>query len=135
MTDSERAALVRKIFDDILSGSADVLMGAVADDVVMRLTVQPGTPLSGEFVGPDGVRRYLASNDEVVDTSDLEVTDVFSAAGTVVVLGTEQLRIKRTGTVHPDSHWCMVFRFRDDRIAEMLVIEDTAPLSRAYPPA
>lgn len=56
----DKIAVLRKIFDEFAaSGSVDGLLEIMTADVVYRVSVGPGTPLSGEFVGLEGVRRYF----------------------------------------------------------------------------
>jgi hypothetical protein len=55
---SEVPAAVRAYYDALMAGDRDRALSALADDAVL---VEPNTlPYRGEFVGPDGWRRFFA---------------------------------------------------------------------------
>jgi ketosteroid isomerase-like protein len=132
MTPDDKVAVLRKIFDDFaVSGSVDGLVEILTEDVVYRVTVGPGTPLSGNFVGIDGVRRYFSVMPTAVEHVRFNVYDFLANADTAVVTGDETLRVQRSGEVF-SSDWAVVCKWRGDRVCSVLVIENLAPLSAAY---
>jgi ketosteroid isomerase-like protein len=132
MDQTARIALVEDILAALLAGSIVPLLAAVTDDVSLRLTVLPGTPLSGEFKGKAGLETYFALNAETVETNDLEIANYLAGGDQVAVVGKETLKVIRSGEVHQGSDWVMIFTFRGDQIASVLVVEDTARLWAAY---
>lgn len=55
---SEIPAAVRSYYDALIAGDRDRALSALADDAVL---IEPNTlPYRGEFVGPDGWRRFFA---------------------------------------------------------------------------
>lgn len=134
MTADDKIALMKYIFDEFTSsGGVTRLMERLDDDVVYRVTVDPGTPLSGEFRGKDGVARYFAGMPAAVDHLELRVDDYFASDARSVVLGYERLRVRATGE-ELSSEFVVVCSFNGDAIREIVVIENLATLSRAYPP-
>lgn len=134
MSPDEKVAVLRKIFADFAqTGSVDGLLELLTDDVVYRVTVGPGTPLSGDFVGIDGVKRYFSVMPQAVEHLAFNVYDFLANEDTAVVTGDETLRITLNGETF-SSDWAVVCRFRDDKIYSLLVIENLAPLSAAYDP-
>jgi ketosteroid isomerase-like protein len=141
MEASERQAVIERVFDEFNNeGTVEVLFEQLAEDVRLRLTIEPGTPMSGDFHGKEGVRRYFEAYDEILGTSSNSlttpkhvVTDILAADDKVVALGHETIIVKRTGAERTHSQWATVFTFRDDEIVDILVIENTAVIAMAYP--
>lgn len=100
--------------------------------MVYRVTVAPGTPLSGDFTGIDGVRRYFATMPQAVEHLAFNVYDFLANDDTAVVTGDETLKVTRSGETF-SSDWAVVCRYRGDKIYSLLVIENLAPLRAAYP--
>jgi ketosteroid isomerase-like protein len=132
MDQAARIALVEDILAAFLAGSIAPLLAAVTDDVSLRLTVLPGTPLSGEFRGRAGLEAYFACNAATVETSELEIESYLAGGDQVAVLGRETLKVIRSGEVQRGSDWVTIFTFRGDKIASVLVVEDTARIWAAY---
>lgn len=133
MTEQNRLQIVREIFDAFLSsGDTGPLLDALSEDVEFRLTVAAGTPLSGVFRGKEGVRQYFLRNDEVVRNHAMEVLSYLAGGEQVAVIGRETLTVKRSGAVMADSDWVTLIKFRDNRITQVLVVEDTSAIAAAY---
>jgi ketosteroid isomerase-like protein len=107
------------------------LLNVLTDDVVCRVTVGPGTPLSGDFVGIDGVKRYFATMPQAVQHLAFNVDDFLANEETAMVTGDETLKVSRTGVTF-SSDGAVVCKYRGDKIYSVLVIENLAPLSAAY---
>lgn len=132
MSAEEKIAVLRKIFDDFAAtGSVDSLIDSMTEDVVYRVTVGPGTPLSGDFVGKDGVRAYFAGMPEAVEHLTFAVYDFLANDDTAVVTGHEGLKVTKTG-VEFESDWAVVCKYQGDLISSVVVIENLAPLEAAY---
>jgi ketosteroid isomerase-like protein len=133
MNQSERVDVIKGIFAAFIErGDVEPLLAASTEDVTIRLTVLPGTPLSGEFKGKDGVRTYFVRNAETVESTDFTVTNYLVGGDQIGVVGTEALKVLRSGETHAGLHWVVLFAFRGDKIESVLVVEDTAPISSAY---
>jgi ketosteroid isomerase-like protein len=134
MNQDTRLALLKDIFTAFVErGDVAPLLAAVTDDVSFCLTVLPGTPLSGEFKGKAGMEAYFARNAETVETSEFEVTNYLAGGNQIAVVGRETLKVIRSGEVHRGSSWVTLVDFRGDKIERVLVVEDTAIISAAYP--
>ena len=135
MNRDTRIALLQDIFAAFIErGDIAPLLAAVTDDVSFRLTVLPGTPLSGEFRGKDGLQTYFARNAETVETTDFEIDNYLAGGDQVAVVGRETLKVIRSGETHRASTWVTLFTFHGDKIERVLVVEDTSPISAAYAP-
>lgn len=129
---ADKIEVLRKTFADFgATGAVDGLIDILTDDVVYRVTVGPGTPLSGDFVGKDGVRGYFAGMPEAVTHLSFAVYDFLANDDTAVVTGHEGLKVTKTG-VEFETDWAVVCKYRGDLIASIVVIENLAPLEAAY---
>jgi ketosteroid isomerase-like protein len=125
---------VREMFEAFLSsGDVTPLLGRVAEHAVIRLTVQPGTPLSGDFRGKEGIKEYFQRTSEVVRNDRMEVLDYLAGGDQVAVVGRETYTVLRSSQVQKDADWVTIFTFDQDLITSIVVIEDTAPIAAAYP--
>lgn len=128
MNTDTRMDRVRAMFEEfVTSGTAALLFGAFADDIVWRTTAPVGTPLAERFVGPAAVGEYFRRSAELFTMEHAAVTAQLGDGDRIVVLGSERLCLRRTGRAE-DLEWAMVMTFRGDQIAEVLVIEDLSIL-------
>lgn len=131
MTNDTRMDLVKKMFEEFVTkGSAELLFQVLAEGVIWRTTAPVGTPLHGEFRGRDGVAEYFRRSGELVEILDPAVTDFLQSADRIVVLGSERLRLRRTGQ-EQSLEWATVMSFEGDRISTVLVMEDLSLLLAA----
>jgi hypothetical protein len=132
MTANEKIDLMRAIFKEF-AGTGDTarLMESLTDDIVYKLSIGPGTPLSGEFRGKDGVVGYFRGMPSVVEHVGLNVYDFFANEEKAVVTGDETLRVVKNGEVF-FTEWAVVCTFRGDKICHILVVENLGALSQAY---
>ncbi|HEU4538681.1 MAG TPA: nuclear transport factor 2 family protein [Polyangiaceae bacterium] len=124
--------MLRALFRDFAAtGDASCLIDRLTDDAVYWLTVGPGTPLSGKWVGKAGVARYFRIMHDTVRHDGFNVYDFLADESKAVVTGDETLYIYRNGVTF-FTEWAVVFTFRGDLISHVLVLENLAPLSEAY---
>jgi hypothetical protein len=137
MTANEKIDLMRAIFRDFAaSGDTTRLMESLTEDVIYKLSIGPGTPLSGEFRGKDAVAGYFRDMPSAVEHVGLNVYDFLANEDKAVVTGDETLRVVKNGVVF-FTEWAVVCTFRGDKICHCLVVENLGALSQAYgaPPA
>ncbi|EYF00095.1 nuclear transport factor 2 family protein [Chondromyces apiculatus] len=131
MTVDEKIAMLRKLFHAFGStGDVTHLLEQLTDDAVYKVSIGPGTPLSGEFVGKEGIAGYFRDMHTGVEHLALNVHDFFANEHKAVVLGDETLRTTVGGVVF-FTEWATVFTFRGDLISHVLVIENLGALSQA----
>lgn len=132
-TGSENVAIVRRVLEAFAaSGDAQPLYDAVTDDVVFELIVPPGAPLGREYRGPDGMRRFYAQADALMELLQFEILDYLGNDARVVVVGRERYRARKRGTEH-DTAWVLHFELAAGRIARMQSFEDLSGLVEAAP--
>ena len=137
MTPDEKIALIRSVFHEFArTGTPQVLLDNLTDDAVYKISIGPGTPVSGDFVGKENIAGYFKLLPTIVDHVGLNIHDYLANENRVVVLGDQTLRTRKDGVVF-FSEWASVYTFRGDKICHFLSIENVGALSNAYgaPPA
>jgi hypothetical protein len=113
-------------------GNWQPLLDHLADDVVFKVTVPEGTPISGEFRGKQAVIGHFERLGELLEFRQEEPMEFFGDGERVVVLGKESVEIKRSGVTVPGSEYADVLDFRDGLITRFLVIQDMSRFAEAY---
>jgi ketosteroid isomerase-like protein len=100
MSTDDIVQLVKHVVEELLrTGDLAALLAAITEDAVIQAVIAEGTPLSGVFRGPEGFTRYLAAWAEVMEVLEFRDVEFVASADKVVQLGTERVRVKRTGTI------------------------------------
>lgn len=132
-SDKEYLRIIKALFEAFTQrGDIEPLLAAVSDDVQLRLTIADGTPLSGVFHGRAGIRQYFERNAETVQIAEFDILNYLSGGAQVAVVGRETMTVIRSGRVLKNSDWVTLFTFRDDKVVQVLVIEDTSGIVAAY---
>jgi uncharacterized protein len=113
-------------------GNWQPLLDRLADDVVFKVTVPEGTPISGEFRGKQAVMGHFERLGELLEFRQEEPMEFFGDGERVVVLGKESVEIKRSAVTVPGSEYATVLDFRDGMITRFLVIQDMSVFADAY---
>jgi ketosteroid isomerase-like protein len=104
----------------------------LADNVVFRVTVPDGTPISGEFRGKEAVMGHFERLGDLLEFRQEKPMEFFGDGDRVVVLGKESVEIKPSGVTVPGSEYADVLDFRDGLITRFLVIQDMSAFADAY---
>jgi ketosteroid isomerase-like protein len=91
--------LVKDVMGAFLAGDLEPLLAALTDDAEIGAVIPEGTPISGHFQGREGFLRYFAALAEVMEILVVETTDYTGSETSVVILGHERARVKRTGAM------------------------------------
>jgi ketosteroid isomerase-like protein len=113
-------------------GNWQPLLDHLADDVVFKVTVPEGTPISGEFRGKQAVTEHFERVGDLLEFRQEEPMEFFGDGERVVVLGKETVEVKRSGVTVPGSEYADVLDFRDGLITRFLVIQDMSTFADAY---
>lgn len=129
MATTNNIALARTV---MTAESLQPMFDHLAEDVVLTVTIPPGTPLSGEFRGKPAVVDYFGRLGEIGEFSPFErPLEYFGNGDRVVVLGEERIKVHKTGA-DTSSAFAFVLDFRDGLITRLLMIEDTSAVAEAY---
>ena len=123
--------LVRDAMEALLAGNPGPLLAALTPDAVIAAVIPEGTPISGHFQGRDGFLRYFLALGEVMEILDVQTTDYTGSETSVVILGHERARVRRTGAML-DCEIATVFTLQGGKIARMLAMADMSPIVDAY---
>jgi ketosteroid isomerase-like protein len=113
-------------------GDWQPLLDHLAEDVVFRVTIPDGTPISGEFRGKQAVTEHFARVGDILEFRQERPMEFLGRGNRVVVLGTETVDIKRNGVAVAGSEYADVLEFRDGEITDFLVIQDLTAVVDAY---
>jgi ketosteroid isomerase-like protein len=113
-------------------GNWQPLLDRLADDVVFRVTIPEGTPISGEFRGKAAVTEHFRTLPDLLDFTQEAPMDFIGDGDRVVVLGRESFEIKKNGTLVSGSDYADVIDFREGLVANFLVIQDLSAVVDAY---
>jgi ketosteroid isomerase-like protein len=128
-------AWMRSIWGPLERGeSADLqpFFDALADDVVFKMTIPAGTPISPEVRGKQAVVDHLTNLGRIAEFRLFErPLEYFGSGERVVILGQASFVIKKNG-VTARGEYADVVDFRDGLIARFLVIQDLSAIVDAY---
>lgn len=129
----DNASRLQRIMEEIdRTWNFAPLITQLADDVVFRVTVPEGTPLSGEFRGKDAVARYFTKILPSVAVFRQQAPMEFIAYGErVIILGDDAYTLKKTGDTFR-SPYAMIVTYRGEDITNILIIQDLHGLAAAY---
>lgn len=124
--------LVTDAMDALLrTGSPEPLLAAITEDAVIKAVIADETPISGEFRGRDGFLRYFVAVNEVMEILEVRTTDCAGSASSVVLLGVEKVRVRRTGRV-AEFDVATVFTLEQGKITKVLAFAEMSAIVEAY---
>jgi ketosteroid isomerase-like protein len=113
-------------------GNWQPLLDHLAEDVVFKVTIPEGTPISGEFRGKRAVAEHFERLPELLEFEQEKPMDFLGSSDRVVVLGRESFVIKKNNVTVTGSEYADVLDFRDGMITRFLVIQDLTAVVDAY---
>jgi uncharacterized protein len=104
------------------------------EDIVFKLAIPDGTPLSGEFRGKQAVMDlYTRTVPELFEDSRLEgPIEFFGNGDQVLLLCTQSYTVRKTGVRVTDKKFALLLDFRGRKITRMVKVEDWAEFVDAY---
>jgi ketosteroid isomerase-like protein len=129
MTAQENIAFARSVLE---TEDWPRLIDRLADDVVFRVTIPDGTPVSGEFRGKQAVVDHLLNLGNLLEFHQEKPLEYFGNGERVVVLGQETVEIKKNGVKVPHSEYATVFDLQDGLVTRLSVIQDMTAFVDAY---
>ncbi len=131
MNEQENVEIIKQAFAAFQRNDAQALLTLFSDDVDFRHPMSTATwPWAGKRRGRAQVAEFFARLVEVTETEKVEPREFIAQGKKVVVLLSERFRIKATGRT-VDNEFVIVFAFRDGKIVQFYVYEDTAPIIAA----
>jgi ketosteroid isomerase-like protein len=127
----DNIALIRNVLE---TEDWPLLIDHLADDVIFKVTVPDGTPISGEFRGKQAVVDHFNRLGSLLEFRQEQPLQYFGEGDRVVVLGKESFDVKENGVTVRGSEYADVFDFRGGRITRFLIIQDLSAVVEAYRP-
>jgi ketosteroid isomerase-like protein len=125
----DNIALIRNVLE---TEDWPLLIDHLADDVIFKVTVPDGTPISGEFRGKQAVVDHFNRLGGLLEFRQEQPLQYFGEGDRVVVLGKESFDVKESGITVRGSEYADVFDFREGLITRFLIIQDMSAVVEAY---
>jgi ketosteroid isomerase-like protein len=132
MSIDDNVKLVNDVMDEFMrTGSPAALLAAISEDAEIKAVIADGTPISGSFRGREGFLRYLEALNEVMEILEVRTTDTAASERTVVLLGIEKARVRRTGRI---AEWdtATVFYLEQGKITKVVAFAEMSAITDAY---
>ena len=125
------SGVVRDFFSAFGKGDIPSVLNTFSPDIDWLVPGPSIIPYAGARHGRDEVQGFFTAFSGAVDVQKFEPRDFVEQGEKVVVLGSEDLRVKGTGeSVH--NEWALVFDVSAGKISRFRSYEDTAALASAF---
>jgi ketosteroid isomerase-like protein len=129
MTTEENLAFAKSVLE---TEDWPRLIDHLADDVVFKVTIPDGTPISSELRGKQAVVEHLLNLGSLLEFQQEKPLEFFGSGDRVVVLGQETVEIKKNGVAVRGSEYVDVLDFDDGLITRFSIIQDLTAVVDAY---
>ena len=131
MNEYENVEIIKQVFAAFQRHDLQTLLTLFTDDVDLRHPMSTAIwPWAGKCRGRAQVAEFFAGLAEAAEFEQVEPREFIVQGAKAVVLLFERFRIKATGRA-VDNEFVIVFAFRDGKISQFYVYEDTAPIIAA----
>jgi ketosteroid isomerase-like protein len=130
MSDANLRA-VKEVYAAYERGDLEAVLARLAEDVVWANPYPAHVPLSGEFRGHEGIRRFVSTIKGSSESLAFEPREFIAQGEQVVVLGWERVRARPTGRIYENA-WVHVWTLRGGKASSVRVFGDTAAVSEAF---
>lgn len=132
MSAADNKKLMQEIFARVAVGDGGLFVEHLADDVVMRVSGQYSW--SRTFTGKQSVLRDLFGVVHERTTGARRTIPLrFIAEGDIVVVEARGEMTARTGVAY-NNEYCLIYRLRDGKIAEITEYQDSTLCERVLGP-
>lgn len=131
MTPSEMILATEELYAAFARRDIEVMLAALAEDVVWREPSNPFNPAGGARCGRAGFLEWLKIGMEAEDILVLDPRQFLTDAHSVAVVGYTQCRVKTTGRVY-ETDFVHLVTFRDGKIARFQEFFDTFAAGEAF---
>jgi ketosteroid isomerase-like protein len=129
MTTEENLAFAKSVLE---TEDWPRLIDHLADDVVFKVTIPDGTPISSELRGKQAVVEHLLNLGSLLEFQQEKPLEFFGNGDRVVVLGQETVEIKKNGVAVRGSEYVDILDFDDGLITRFSIIQDLTAVVDAY---
>lgn len=133
MSEKTNLAIMKDAYAAFARGDIAAVMSVEDPDTELEIAGPKAIPWAGTFRGHDGARKYFAAIEAHADFEAFEPHTFLAQGDTVVVLGFEKVRAKRTGRSY-ENHWVHAFTLANGKIIRFREYCDTATVASAFRP-
>jgi|SRR5690348_9835829 len=131
MSEQQNIELIKSGYAAFTRGDRPALLDLFSEDLDFQHPMpQSIWPWAGKRNGRAGFAEFLAGLDETVEYEQFEAREFIAQGDLVAVLVFERSRFKATGVVL-DNFFVHVFKFKNMKVVQFLIFEDTAPIIAA----
>lgn len=123
-------AVVQSAYAAFGRGDLPALLDCLSADVQWDHAGPSVIPWAGSFQGHQGVQQFFAGIAATVDIEAFAPAAFVADGDRVVVLGSEQVRVKRNGMVY-HTPWAHAFTLANGKITSFREYTDTAGIAAA----
>jgi ketosteroid isomerase-like protein len=133
VAENENIAVVQQAYSAFQRGDIPGLLELVAEDVEWEAVkgVPASVPFAGVRRGRAQVGEFFAIVGREEEFSRFEPREFFAAGDRVVVLGSYEARVRRTGKTF-SGEWAMAFTIRAGKIARFTEYADSYGIAAAF---
>ena len=127
---STNADFIRSLYAAFGRGDVKTILDNLDPAIAWSSNCDETIPWGGTRHGTAGAASFFQELGDNLDFESFEPREFFEDAGTVIVLGHTQARLKRNGQP-VDSDWVHVFKITNGKVAQFREFYDTAAVVRA----
>lgn len=131
MSEQKNCDLVKQGYAAFMHRDIRTLLDLLDDDLDFQHPMpQSIWPWAGQRKGRQGFADFINGLSQAIELEQFEPREFIAQGDYVTVLVFEHGRVKATGVAF-DNSYVHVFRFRDGKVVQFLIFEDTAPIIAA----
>lgn len=123
--------LAQKVYECFGKGDLAGVLALLDENIIWELVGPLTIPYFGRYVGQKGVEQFFSALFEHEEILDFVPEKFIEEGDTVVVLGRERCRSKKTSKEF-SVQWAQVFNVRNNKIISWSEHIDTAPMVAVY---
>lgn len=131
MSEKINLEIMKEAYAAFGRGDIPAILSLEDPDTELEIAGPKEIPWSGSFLGHEGAKKYFAAIVEEADFDAFEPHTFLAQGDTVVVLGFERVRSKRTGRSY-ENHWVHAFTLANGKITRFREYGDTATVAAAF---
>ncbi len=128
---NQAVAVVQTMFGAFAKGNIEGITQTIAETSTWTYHGTDEIPYAGEFIGKEGVARFIQTIFEKVEILDFQIDKFIADGDTVVVLGSEKQKIKANQEVLSQK-WVQVYQVEQGLITRMDEYANTAQAVKIF---
>lgn len=135
MSESANVQLIKEMYATIGRSDMAGLKNMLGEDIDWLSVGSPTDfPLAGQKSSPQQVVDYFVLAEQLVEVLEFTQHEFIAMGNTVVVLGSEKVRIKATGKGW-ETEWVHIYTITNGKITRQREFFDTAAIAMAFRPS